>query len=339
MRAAIAALLVTTFASPVGAQQKTVLRMASPAPEGTAWAREARAFARDVENLTHGAVTIKYYLGGITGDEFQTAEHIRRGQLDGIASSGMLCQQLAPSMRVLRVLGLFQTRDESAYVSGRLKSTFDEEFRKAGFINIGELGVGPDVIFSRAPIRSLAELRQTRLWIWDLDEMYKPQLRAIGMSVVAMPLTQAARGFDDHRLDGFIAVPTAALAFQWSAQVKYVTDLRVGFLRGCFLVSAKAWDQLPSTAQDALKEAHAHLLARLEDLGRAQDDALLGGLFEKQGVKRSEPSASFRADYLDAVQHMREQLGGQLVPGDLLSRVLGMLADYRAEHSSPSSNR
>jgi TRAP-type C4-dicarboxylate transport system substrate-binding protein len=339
MRIALAACVTIALSAPAAAEQKIVLRMASPAPDGTAWAREARAFARDVENLTHGTVGIKYYLGGITGDEFETAERIRRGQLDGIASSGMLCQKLAPSMRVLRVLGLFQNRDESAYISGRLRSVFDEELRHAGFINVGELGIGPDVIFSRTPIRSMAELRQTRLWIWDLDEMYKLQLAAIGMKVVATPIEKAGRHYEQGALDGFIAVPTAALAFQWSAQVKNVTDLRVGFLRGCFLFSARSFDQLPSSAQEALRVAHAKLLARLEDLGRAQDQALLDGLFEKQGVKRGDPPSSFRAEFFDATRQMRERLGKQLVPDALLTRVLSMLADYRAEHGSGTSNR
>ena len=41
-------------------------------------------------------------------------------------------------MRVMRMVGLFQTRDESAYVAGRLKPLFDEDFRKQGFVNLGE---------------------------------------------------------------------------------------------------------------------------------------------------------------------------------------------------------
>src|SRR5581483_7134851 len=168
--------------------------------------------------------------GGITGDEIETAERIRRGQLDGIASGGMLCNRLAPSMRVLRVLGLFQNRDESAYVSGRLKGVFDEEFAKKGFFNMGELGVGPDVVLSRTPVHNMAELRATRLWIWDLDDVYRLELEAMGLHIVPTHIEKAAQQFDDNRLDGFIAVPTAALAFQWSSRTRYFNDMHIGFL-------------------------------------------------------------------------------------------------------------
>ena len=50
-------------------------------------------------------------------DEFAVAERIHRGQLDGIVSAGSLCQQVAPSMRVMKIPGLFQSRDEASYVT------------------------------------------------------------------------------------------------------------------------------------------------------------------------------------------------------------------------------
>jgi TRAP-type C4-dicarboxylate transport system substrate-binding protein len=327
---AVAALGVAPGAARAG--EEITLRLASPAPEGTAWAREGRAFARDLEALTHGTVHMKFYLGGITGDELQTAERIRRGQLDAIASGGMLCQRLAPSMRVLRVLGLFQSREESAYVAGRLRQTLDAEFLKSGFVNLGEVGVGPDVFFSRTPIRSIAELKKARLWVWDLDELFKKELSAIGVPVVPLPLEQSAHAFDENKTDGWIAVPTAALAFQWSAQARYYADMRVGFLRGCTLVSAHTFDSMPVGARQALREASAKLIARLEDLGRSQDEALMSGLFERQGLHRVEIPDGFRAEFYDGARAVRERMGDELVPQELLQRVLGMLADFRAEH-------
>ncbi len=43
-------------------------------------------------------------------------------------------------------------------------------------------------------------------------------------------------------------------------------------------------------------------------------------------------SDQFRAEFFDAARSMRERMGDKLVPLALLQRVLGMLADYRAEH-------
>lgn len=321
---------MTATATTARAEPTVTLRMATVAPAGTAWAREGHALERDIEELTHGQVRMKWYLGGIAGDELQMLDRVRRDQLDGIASGGMLCQRLSPSMRALRFVGLFQNRDESAFVSGRLQELFDAELLKAGFQNLGEYGVGPDVIFSRTPVRTMDDLRKVRLWIWDLDTMFGQALTEMGLQIVPKPLDGAYRAFESGQLDGFIAVPTAALAFQWSTEARYFTDLRPSFLRGCMLIASRAYDQLSVEGQQAVRQATARAIARLEEVGRAQDDALLGGLFARQGLTPVEASESFRAEFYQAARSTRERLGARTLEPTLLQRVLTLLADFRA---------
>jgi TRAP-type C4-dicarboxylate transport system substrate-binding protein len=332
----LGAAAVLFSAAPAHARGETpasvLLRMGTPAPPGTAWAREGHAFERDIAELTHDQVRMKWYLGGIAGNEMEMYDRIKREQLDGIASGGMLCQRLAPTMRALRIVGLFQSRDESAYVAGRLKESLDAEFLKAGFVNLGELGVGPDVIFSRTPVTTMAELKRTRLWIWDLDNVYREILKEMGLSVVPRPLEGAARDYEERRIDGFIGVPAAALAFQWSTEARYYTDLRPSFLRGCLLIASRAYDQLSVAGQQAVKQSAARAIARLEDVGRTQDEQLLGHLFAKQGLKRVPVSEGFRAEFFASAQAARDRLRNKIVPDALLQRVLAMLADYRAVH-------
>ena len=85
--------------------------MAAPAPAGTAWARESHAFDREMQLATGGQVHIKWYLGGIAGDELTTLARVKRGQLDGAAGTAF-CDRLAPTLRVGKVVGLFQSREE-----------------------------------------------------------------------------------------------------------------------------------------------------------------------------------------------------------------------------------
>ncbi len=306
--------------------------MSTAAPEGTGWARAARAFAREVESGTGGDVKVKWYFGGITGDEVQSAERVRRDQLDGIASGGGLCARLSPSMRVGRVLGLLQGRDEARYVLGRLKPELDVEFRKSGFTNLALAGIGPDILFSRAPVRSLGDLRHGRWWTWDVDEFFAAQLPALGIASHALPLDAAARAYDAGEIAGFITSPTAALAFQWSVQARYVEELHLGFNSGCLLVADRAFDALPPSAQQVMRSAAARFATQVEELGRQQDDALLGGLFERQGLRPVAVSESFRSEFLESARTARDQLGDAVVPQAVILRVSTWLADYRADH-------
>jgi TRAP-type C4-dicarboxylate transport system substrate-binding protein len=320
--------------APSARGEPIVLRFGTVAPDGTEWARIAKQTGVDLAAATRGQVVSKWYFGGIAGDELQMLERVRKDQLDGIVSAGMLCERLSPSMRVMRMVGLFQTRDESGYVAGRLKQLFDEDFRKQGFVNLGNVGIGPDMIFSREPIRDMAELRKSKLWTWNLDEVFVATWPLLGVHPVALPIDQAYRAYENHTIDGFLAVPTAALGFQWSTEARYVTDLRVAFLRACIIISTRSFDPLPLEARTALLNSSAKGMMQLEQLGRSQDEQLLGGLFAKQGLHTVPASETFRADFFTQARSAREQIAaaGTLVRPELLQRVLTLLADYRAEH-------
>jgi TRAP-type C4-dicarboxylate transport system substrate-binding protein len=180
----------------------------------------------------------------------------------------------------------------------------------------------------------MEDLKRAKLWSWNLDEVFVATWPMLGMHLVPLPIDQAYGAFEDKRIDGFIAVPTSALAFQWSTEARYVTDLRMGFLRACVLITTRAFDPLPIEARNALLNSSAAGMMQLEQLGREQDDELLGGLFAKQGMKTVVPSEAFRADFFAQARAARDQLvaQGALMKPELLQRVLTLLADYRAEH-------
>ncbi len=321
------------------------LRMAAIAPDGTAWARELKALGRDIETGTHGAVRMKWYLGGIAGDERTALGRVRKGQLDGLAGA-MFCEQLAPSLRLTRIVGLFHDRDEGRRILNRLLPTVQTEMQLHGFVMLGGLGnFGSEIFFTREPVRTMADLRKTRLWTWDLDDFWVKELPVMGVHAVALPIEAASAAYDARQIDGFIAIPTAGLAFRWSAQAKYFTELSAAILPGCLVVSQRALDQLPIEQQNIVQAASAKFMVRFGDLGQAQDEALLSNLFEHQGLERVQLSAGFLDEFREAARRAREKvvedmLRQRAVNPMLLSEVLGWLADLRADQANePPSGR
>lgn len=195
------------------AEPRWVLKLATIAPDGTTWAHELKAFSREVETATRGEVRLKWYYGGIAGADLQVGDRIARGQLDGTASGGMLCSRLAPAMRVMRVRGAFRNRDEAAHVLNRLRETIEGQFRKSGFVQLASTGLGADYAFSRAPVQTLDDLKRLKGWRWDVDDVALLFDKELGFASVALPLEDAGPAYDEGRIDGFYAIPTAALAF------------------------------------------------------------------------------------------------------------------------------
>ena len=326
MKRALLALILlgsTAHADPI------VWRFASVVPDGTGWARELRAFGREVAATTHDDVNIKWYFGGIAGDELQQHERAQRDQLDGVISGGMLCQRLAPSMRAAGMAAEFQSRDEAQYVMQRLKPTIDAELAKAGYVNIGTAGIGFSIFFSRTPIHTMADLKHLKPWLWSLDDVLKTQLAAMGINVVPLPVEGSARAYDEGKVDGFVGLPSAALAFQWSAQARYVIDLRVGYLTGCMLLSRRAWDALSHDNQQAIESAAAKLQVRIQETTRRMDESLLSGLFAKQGLQVLAVPPSLQTEFAAAAREAQKRVE-KLAPPGTVERVSAWIAEFRA---------
>ncbi len=314
------------------AEPDDVLRFASVAPKGSSWARSFEVFAADVERGTRGEVGVKLYLDGVAGSEREARERVAKGQLDGVLSVGLTCAATMPALRVTRVPGLFQSRDEAMYVVSELSATLEEEARRSGFVLLGVAGVGTSVIFSRRPIHDMSELRATRFWRWQGDDVAIEANRTMGLQIEPMPLAEGATAFDEGRIDGFYAAPAMALDFQWYKQVSYLVDLSGDYTVGCFMVSTRAFDRLTAAQQKGLRAAGVRLSLRFEELGRKQEEALLGSIFPKHGIEIVPVSAQLRAEYFQAARQARDEVSEGLVPESLLNRVMRLLADYSAEH-------
>jgi TRAP-type transport system periplasmic protein len=275
-------------------------------------------------------VQIKWYLGGIAGDEFTALDRVRRGQLDGEAGA-MFCERLAPSMKVGRVVGLFQSREEWHYVMSRLLRDIDREMGQSGFVNLGIGSFGNITLFARGPLRTFTELKAQRFWTYDLDVITSAMMKEMGLQVVPATLEDGMRLLDENKIDGFAAVPTAALAFQWSARTRYFSDMPIGELPGCIVMAQRTFDALPLNYRKVLSDAVAKFVGRFHELGRMQDQALTGGLFARQGTQKVEANIELRSTFMSAARAARDKLAPSLVPPELLARTMGWLADYRAE--------
>ena len=314
------------------ASAKETMRVAIIPPDGTSYAREMRAWARDLEQVTEGAISVRFYMGGIAGNEDEVGRRIQRGQVDGTASAGMLCQEVMPSFRVLHVMGLFADREEVNYVIGRLDKRFVDDAKRAGYVYLGAASMGRVVPFSKLPLHGYDDLKRQRLWRWNLDDVALKMGKRMGLHQVPMPLDEAARALDDNVVDGVWSIPVAALAYGFHARAHYVLDMSTDFLAGCMLISTRFWDKLPLATQQAVRSASAKLAARVGSVGWKEDDALLGGIFAKHGITTTTLSVTDKSNFLADARTAREALGSELVPKELLDQVMGLLADYRAMH-------
>jgi TRAP-type C4-dicarboxylate transport system substrate-binding protein len=321
--------LIPITAAPARAEP-LVLRMATVAPEGSSWAREMHEFGADLERRTHGEVRLKLYLGGVIGDDLQSLTSMQHGQVDAVASGGMLCEQLAPSLRVLRLLGAFRSAEENRFVRDKLTPLFDEEFHRSGYVNLAYSSLGGALLFSRTVLRSMADLKRARFWVWDIDPIGLKYAEILGVNTVSLPLQQVRAALDRGELDAVFSIPSAALVFQWYTRLKYYLETPIAFVNGCMIVDARVWGRFPPEVQTQVRAAAVHVSERIDEVIR-HDDAVLLERLRAQGVAQLVPSEAVKGDLFEAYLRAREHIAEQLIPSQLVRRVIELLQAHRAK--------
>jgi len=80
MKRLLTILLIALFSLPVHAE---TLKIATVTPEGSQWMKDMRASAKEIEERTEGRVKVKYYGGGVMGNDQKVLSRIRLRSLQG----------------------------------------------------------------------------------------------------------------------------------------------------------------------------------------------------------------------------------------------------------------
>ena len=117
--------------------EAVVLKIATLSPEGSYWMDQMRRGALEVKQKTEGRVRIKYYPGGIMGNEKAVLRKIRIGQLQGAAIMYGSLSGIHPDGQIYGLPMLFESFEEIDYVRQRMDPILLEGLAKRGFIAFG----------------------------------------------------------------------------------------------------------------------------------------------------------------------------------------------------------
>src|SRR5215813_7573210 len=106
--------------------QEHVIKMATLAPEGSSWMNLFHAWGKMVEEHSNGKIKVKFYAGGIAGDERDAVRKMRLGQINGAAVTSIGLGLIQPEVRVLELPMLISTYEEMDHI----RTTMDADLRK-----------------------------------------------------------------------------------------------------------------------------------------------------------------------------------------------------------------
>ena len=122
--------------------RKTVIKMATLAPEGTPWHSLIAKMGQRWSEETNGNIKLRIYPGGIVGDERDMIRKMRIGQIHGAAISAEGLSEINPQYTYCFIPLFFQQYDDIDYVRDQIKDDLISGADKNGFKVLTMVDVG-----------------------------------------------------------------------------------------------------------------------------------------------------------------------------------------------------
>jgi TRAP-type C4-dicarboxylate transport system substrate-binding protein len=324
---AVCTLMLTATAAAVE------LKIATLAPERTAWVQDMRKAAKEIKERTDGRVIVKLYVGGSQGDSEQVLRAVRTKRLHGGAFTPTDLQDRYADVNIYGLPFMFESNSEVDYVRGYLDKKLLQGLKEAGFISFGFTNGGFAYLMSNEPVRGLDDLKGKRVWVPEGDRISYAAMDALELSPVTLPITDVMTGLQTGLIDIVAFPPTGTLALQWHTKVKYLTEMPILFSMGLMAIDAKAFGQLDEADQDIVHEVMAAIYAefsrREPDENRNAKDALLNS-----GVQSIMPEPGEMERIRKVMEKTNRQLGEQgLFSMSLYDEMVGHIEDYRSQQA------
>lgn len=289
------------------AQASIIIKIATVAPDGTAWMHEMRAGAEAVKKDTADRVQIKYYPGGVMGDEATVLRKIKIGQLQGGAFTGGQLSQVDKDAQIYSLPFLFKNLDEVDKVRAQLDPLLKKSIEQAGFEAVGISGGGFAYLMSVKDIRSKDDLKAAKVWVPQGDHIAEVGFKAGGVTPIPLPLADVYTSLQTGLIDTAANTPAGAIAFQWHTKIKHMVDLPLTYVVGILVIDKKVFDSLSVADQKTVSDDLGAAFVRLEKINRT-DNSQARVALQKQGVEIFTPNAAETASWEAVGTAARKQL-------------------------------
>lgn len=329
--------LLTIAALLIGAPAFAVtLKIATVTPDGSQWMKDMRASASEIKERTEGRVLIKYYGGGVKGDDTKVLGQIRIRQLQGGAFPPSALAAQYSDLNLYCMPLVFDSVEEAAYVRSQMDARLQKGLEEAGFVNFGFATSGFANIMSATPVTTLADLKGKRVWVPEGDKISYASMEALQLNPVTLPLTDVLTGLQTGLIDIIAIPPIVALVLQWHTKVKYVTKVPLVYTFGFMAIDKKAFDSISDADKAIVTEVMTRTYKNFDKVNLADNQGAYEALL-KSGIEavKFDDEEFVKVRNLLLASNLKQGVDGAFSL-DLYREMLQHIDEYRSEHVAAS---
>ncbi len=306
-----------------------VIKMATLAPEGSSWYKVLQKMGEGWKRATDGAVTLRIYPGGVSGDEDAVIRKIRVGQLQAAAVTGIGLSYLDKSFYALHVPMMYASDEEFDYVRDKLSPVLERRLEEKGMIVLNWGDAGWVHFFAKKPFTRPSEVKAMKLFVWSGDTNLIQLYKEAGFNPVPLSAIDILPGLQTGLINAFDTTPLAALAFQWFGLAPHMADLRWVPLTGATIIDKKAWLGIPQNLRPKILEAAREAGNGLRHEIRLLNDEAVK-VMVKNGLKVNHVPPAVETEWRKVVEDIYPRIRGKIVPEDVFDAARKYRDEYRA---------
>jgi len=332
MRSWICAAAAAAVVVPVLAAGPVEIKLATFAPANSKWHLELTDLADTWKKVTEGRVTLTVYPGGNQGTEESVIKKMNpvAGQLQAALLLEPGLAEIDQAFNVFAIPFFFESDAEYRSIQQALTPilTARLEQKKFHLVNWGHAGWIQ--IFSKKPIRSLAELKAAKLFTSEGDTRMVQWYKANGFNPQALPFNDIAAQLrlPTGLIDTAPSPPYGALVLRYFENAPYMLDVSVAPLVGATIVTDDAWKRISDADRTKMLAA-----------ARGMEDRVLGGApkldadsiaaMEKRGLKVQKLTPAAAAEFRAAADTLTATMRGGMVPADVFDAAMAARTAFR----------
>jgi TRAP-type C4-dicarboxylate transport system substrate-binding protein len=268
---------------------KTTLKIATLAPDGSSWMKQMRAAAITIKKQSQERVVIRFYPGGVMGNDKSVLRKIRVGQLQGGAITGGGLSTIYPEAQIYSLPFQFRNLDEVDVVRQVMDPQIIDGLDNAGFISFGLSEGGFAYLLSNKPVKTTQDMKGLKIWIPQGDQINAYMFGELDITPIPLPLTDVMTGLQTGLIDTIASAPIGAIALQWHTRVNYLTQVPLAYLYATLVVDKKAFSKLNKEDQTLVRKVLGETFVNLNKQNREDTKTALAAL-KQQGIHFITPS-------------------------------------------------
>lgn len=307
----------------------TRLRLGTLVPKGSSYYNHLKQMENSWKKAPGGGVSLTIYPDGRLGGEAEMVRRMRSGQLQVGLLTVVGLSEIEPKVTGLQDIPMmFHSLEEVEYVANELGDELAEQLAAKGFIVLSWTHAGWVHFFAKEPIRTIADVRKTKIFSWAGNPDTVKVLQNNGFHPVPLETKDIVPGLQTGMITSVTMPPLAANFSQIDTRAPYMLKINWGALAGGLVITKKAWDKLSPVQKSHLKEAAETAGKAIQGDGRKEaEESILA--MKKRGLTVIEPTPAELEDWRKETEKAYPDIKKVLVDESMFDRVQSLLKDFR----------